>query len=249
MANILFYRAGTTPACGYAAEALKARGIPFIGHVSPEITHLLLDVPGFGPDGQLRGGGDGERLLRMLPGRITVFGGNLEQDCLEGYKKQDLLRDEGYLAQNAWITAECALKVAAPLLTSTLRDTPTLVLGWGRIGKCLAQLLKAIGCPVTVMCRKEADLAMLRAFDYEAISTEAIPKGYRLIFNTAPAMVLTAEKLENCGTCVKIDLASRRGIEGEDVVWARGLPGIHAPESSGRLIANTVIRMLKEEAL
>jgi hypothetical protein len=40
------------------------------------------------------------------------------------------------------------------------------------------------------------------------------------------------------------------GIGGEDVLWAKGLPAIYAPESSGKLIADTVKRLLnKEEAL
>ena len=42
---------------------------------------------------------------------------------------------------------------------------------------------------------------------------------------------------------MKIDLASEKGLGGEDVIWARGLPGIHAPESSGRLIAETCLRL------
>jgi hypothetical protein len=47
--------------------------------------------------------------------------------------------------------------------------------------------------------------------------------------------------------CLKIDLASHRGIEGEDVIWARGLPGKDAPESSGKLIVKTAIRLIEKE--
>ena len=47
--------------------------------------------------------------------------------------------------------------------------------------------------------------------------------------------------------CVKIDLASKPGIEDEDVIIARGLPGIHFPESSGKLIADTLLRLCQEE--
>jgi len=35
-----------------------------------------------------------------------------------------------------------------------------------------------------------------------------------------------------------------KGIEGSHVIWARGLPGKDTPESSGKLIAKTVIRSL-----
>jgi hypothetical protein len=47
--------------------------------------------------------------------------------------------------------------------------------------------------------------------------------------------------------CVKIDLASIQGIYGSDVIHARGLPGKQTPESSGILIANTIIRLLRKE--
>lgn len=46
---------------------------------------------------------------------------------------------------------------------------------------------------------------------------------------------------------MKIDLASKPGIGGTDVLWARGLPGKFAPESAGKLIAQTILRLLKEE--
>lgn len=241
MANLLFYPAGSSAACRCAQTFLEARGLPFIGHISPEITHLLLDVP------SLLSGAETEKLLHMLPGRITVIGGNLHSPILEGYKTQDLLQDAEYLAQNAFITADCALQVAAPLLTTTLRDTPTLIIGWGRIGKCLAQLLKAAGAEVSVAARKEADRAMIRALGYQAVKLSDRLSGFRLLYNTAPEPVLAVEKSGLCKNCVKIDLASKRGIMGEDVVWARGLPGVHAPESSGRLISDTILRMIGEE--
>lgn len=247
----LVYPVGTTPAARYAAEFLQKSGVPLVDHPTPEVTHLLLDVPSFGADGTLRGGGAVERVLEMLPNYITVVGGNLEQPALEGYRTVDLLQDADYVAENAAITADCALQIAAPLLSTTVQRSPALILGWGRIGKCLAQILKAIGNDVTVAARKESDRAILRALGYRAADpkdlAEVLPH-CRIIFNTAPEMVLNKAQLALCKTCVKIDLASRRGLEGEDVLWARGLPGLHAPETSGELIARTFLRICKEDS-
>ena len=39
-----------------------------------------------------------------------------------------------------------------------------------------------------------------------------------------------------------MDLASVRGISGDRVIWARGLPNQDAPEESGMLIAKTALR-------
>ncbi len=248
MGKPLIYPIGNTKACTYAEQFLKQAGLDIVDHPTPEVTHLLLDVPGFDPDGRLRGGGCIERILEMLPHYITVIGGNLNQPPLEEYRKMDLLQDETYLAANAAITADCALQVAAPMLTTTFADSPALIIGWGRIGKCLGKLLKSIGNEVTIAARKPADRAMLRALGYNTTDPHNIQSlgSFRLLFNTAPEPVLSEKQLSLCRNCVKIDLASKKGLYCEDVVWARGLPGIYAPESSGRLICETIIRSMKE---
>ena len=92
---------------------------------------------------------------------------------------------------------------------------------------------------------------MLLALGYE--TADITPPAYdlmryRVIFNTAPAMLLPAESLENCrGDCLKIELASSPGIAGKDVVWARGLPNRDAPESSGILMGQTILRLVPEK--
>lgn len=241
MTNILLYPVVTTASAKHAVSLLHKYGIPTITHPAPDITHLMLDVPSFNPEGSLRSGEDLEIILERIPPDVTVIGGNLTHPALASYRKLDLLQDEAYLARNAAITADCALRIAAPLLKTTFQDTPTLILGWGRIGKCLAGLLKAIGTPVTVAVRSKKDLAMLQALGYTAVDYSHLPESVELVFNTVPG-----QNFENISGCVKIDLASQRSLPGEDVIWARGLPGIIAPESSGRLIAETILRLFKE---
>lgn len=248
---MIIYCAGSTEATSYAAARLQESGRTVVREPGVDVDILLLDVPSFGVNGQLRGGGDIRPILEKLPSNVMVCGGNLNHPELAGYAALDLLRDAGYLAQNAYITAEAALDVALPYLSVTIRDCPVLILGWGRIGKCLAQLLKSIGAKITVAARKETDRAMLSAMGYEAVSMQAAADRlgcFRLIFNTAPEMIWDAERMALCRSdCVKIDLASRPGIAGDDVIIARGLPAIHFPESSGRLIADTVIRLTRKE--
>jgi len=154
---------------------------------------------------------------------------------------------------NAAITADCTLQLAMPMLTTTLRETPTLIIGWGRIGKCLAALLKALDSKVTVAARKHGDRAMLQALGYISKDPAQLQNqliGYRVIFNTAPAPVISETQIACCRKdCVLIDLASSPGLTGKQVIWARGLPGKDAPESSGTLIAKTLLRVIaKKEA-
>lgn len=245
MDEICIFPIGNTLACQIAGEKLSREGIFMADHPRPEVTHLLLDVPSFLPSGRLRGGGDIGAVLEMLPEDICIIGGKLNHPALEGYNKLDLLRNERYLAINAAITADCALSIAAPLLNAAFRETPTLILGWGRIGKCLGQMLKALGTPVTIAARKERDRGMLEALGYEAVdfqAAEALLPTCKLLINTVPQQVLEAQPPDSC---IQIDLASFPGLFGENVIWAKGLPGTCAPESAGRLMADTILKELE----
>jgi dipicolinate synthase subunit A len=243
MTGFKFYAAGYTSALSYAINYLKNCGYTILSQ--PEgATHLILPVPSFDPDGRIKGGGELEELLGRLPKNITVLGGNLDRPELSGYHTIDFLLDPQYLAQNASITAHCAIKLAMAKLPVTLDGCPALVIGWGRIGKCLARLLKQLGADVTVAARKETDRAMLSALDYKVSDTadlDTMP--YRVIFNTVPTMISVLSP----GKALKIDLASVLGLGSSDVIWARGLPNKDAPESSGNLIALTVIRHAAEK--
>lgn len=255
MKGILLYCAGNSPAMPFACRNLEDRGFEFAPTAAPDVTHLLLPVPSFETDGRIRGGGIPEHILTDLPDSVTIIGGNLRHPALHGYATLDLLQDPLYTARNAAITADCAIGIARQLLTTVWHLCPVLVIGWGRIGKCLAQQLKSLYADVTVAARKQQDLALLQALGYHAVSTENLDRTlshYRVIFNTVPAPVLDAAQCRECDPdCIKIELASQPGIAGNNVISALGLPGKYAPESSGNLIANTIIRLLqrKEYAL
>ncbi len=251
MDNRSFLLLGRSDALTYTHQALLRYGCKVCAAPGPTVKNLILPVPAFEANGALKGGSKLEFHLNALPPDITVYGGNLNTPLLDGYRKIDLLQDESYLAQNASITAHCAVKQILNAVPVTLDRCPVLILGWGRIGKCLAQLLRQMGADVAVYARKPADRAMLAALGYDVIATLSQPallQQYRIICNTAPTMLLTREQLRYCDpNCLKLDLASEKGIEGDDVIWARGLPGKDAPESSGLLIAETVLRLAQRK--
>ena len=243
MNDIVFYCAGDCKALIYAAAFLSEEGITFLPCPDHSVTHLLLPVPSFEPDGSIKGGGDIRQILSRLPKTVTVIGGNLKHPELAGYEVWDLLDDSRYLARNASITAHCTLELALTKLPITPEKCPVLIIGWGRIGKCLSKLLSALGAKVTVAARKESRRVMVEALGYTSCDIPEIkPENYRLIINTVPAMVLPCA----AGTALKIDLASTAGMAGRDVLWAKGLPGKLAPERSGTLIAETIMQWLEE---
>ena len=244
MEHCIIYAAGYSPAMSYCLQFLKQAGFTLVSEPCEQVTHLLLPVPSFGPDGGIVGGGNLSTLLSLLPKDITVIGGNLDRPELDYYNSVDLLQNENYLALNANITAHCALELALCQLPIILDGCEVLIIGWGRIGKCLGKLLQQLGAKVSVSARRESDRSMLSALGYRALKPDAVDTAaYRVIFNTVPTMLFPV-----CpGNALKIDLASRLGLGSEDVIWARGLPGKDAPESSGRLIASTLIPLLGKE--
>ncbi len=251
MSKLIFYPVNQSPVLRAAAETLKQKGYGVVSQPCESITHLLLPVPSFDDHGNLKGGGDLEAVLTALPKNITIIGGNLPRDRFSGYRTIDLLKDATYLADNAAITAYCAVRLAMMELPVMLRGCRVLIIGWGRIGRCLAALLWALEADVTIAARREDQRAMAHALGYHAENTEELGQnlnGFRLIFNTAPAPVLSEEQVAHCrDNCLKIDLASTLGIAGSHIIWARGLPGKDAPESSGKLIAKSAIRLIEKE--
>ncbi len=238
MKQFLFYTAGASPALLYARNQLAEWGFEVSQEPSPEVTHVLLPVPSLDDTGNIRGGTSLEALLQKLPENVTVYGGNLGAapcNCV------DFLKDEYYLAENAAITAHCALHVAMNHISGTFKGAKVLIIGWGRIGKCLAALIKNIGAETTVAVRKKNQCAILSALGYHSVLTPEIkPHDYQIIFNTVPSPVLCAA--DAAPDTLLIDLASKQGITGDGVIWARGLPGKEAPAASGALIAKTALR-------
>lgn len=243
----IFYTAGRTDAMNHAEAILRRQGCQFASKPDLSVTHLLLGVPAFETDGSLKGGGFLEDVLPSLSPQVKIYGGMLEGHISQALQTIDLLQDPFYVAENAQITAHCAVKLAMNKLPCILPGCPVLVIGWGRIGKCLAKLLRDMGARVTVAARKASDRAMLEALGYDSLSTEGLGYSlvrFRVVFNTAPELILSAEDMQTAGAdCLKIDLASTPGMEGQDVIHARGLPGRFAPESSGALIAKTLLRL------
>ena len=198
---------------------------------------------------------EAEYLLYPAPTRLdmlgectmdqTVIGGNL--DFLnENVQRLDLLKDPYYLCANAAITAEAALGMILRELRCEITRANILILGWGRIGKCLTHQLHHLNASVTVYARKDADRAMLRCLGYRYTTLEELRRSlgrYHCIVNTIPAPVLTGEETFRPG-CLKLELATGVWLPGADVTLAHGLPGKYKPEASGALIAKTITKHL-----
>ena len=224
MSEMKVYCLPGNAATAFAGQFLESYGIPVSPAPESGVTHLLLPIP--------------TRIPVQPPEGMTVIGGNLTVPGI------DLLKDPFYLAENAAITARCAVK----LIGKELQGLPVLVLGWGRIGKCLGKFLVDAGAKVTIAARRETDVAMIRALGHEGIflhqAASLLPR-FGAVLNTIPAMVLPDVGCRE--DCVLMELASKPGMAGENIMDGRGLPGKYAPEESGRLIARTILRLCEED--
>lgn len=172
----------------------------------------------------------------------------------ENRKSVDYNTLDSYALLNAVPTAEGAIKIAIENTDYTLWKSKILVIGYGRVGKILADRLKNLGAFVTVSARKPRDLATLQALGFKYINTESLNKDYLdydIIFNTVDAEVLNNNALKNCPCNLIIDLSSKGGFDKEyakslgiNAIKPPGLPGIIAPKTAGEILAKTVTELI-----
>ncbi|MBR7133464.1 MAG: hypothetical protein IKD04_08020 [Clostridia bacterium] len=168
----------------------------------------------------------------------------------EGRQCVDYGSLDSYALLNSVPTAEGAIKLAIENTPYTLWKSSVLVIGYGRVGKLLADRLKAFGCNVTVSARKPADFAMLEALGFSYINTEqlsSVPLNYQIIFNTVDVEVIANEALEKCSSDLIIDLSTKGGLSlkfaeecGIKALKAPGLPGLIAPKTAAEILCNTL---------
>ena len=229
----------------HAGIYLSENGFQTTTVPAPDVGHVILPIPSSAITDEYLA-----HLLAELPDDVIICGGNLSSPLLEGYATVDFLQDPYYLAENAAITAKCARHITESKLGPAIRTCSVLIVGWGRIGKCLCSNFRNAGSHITVAARKHADRAMIRALGGRSISLdEAICESptFDVIINTVPAMVLPNIKAHE--NALILELASVPGISGKNITDCRGLPGKMAPEESGKLIAKTFLRLVlsKEE--
>ena len=165
---------------------------------------------------------------------------------------------EELVVLNTISTAEGAIQIAMEETTRTIHESNVLVLGVGRVGKILANMLKGIGANVFCEARKNVDLAWIKAYGYEPIRLNELENSlgkFNIIINTIPSIILEEKQLEKVNKdCLIIDLASNPGgIDrnsakklGIKTIWALSLPGKVAPLTSAEFIKDTIYNILKE---
>ncbi len=199
-----------------------------------------------------------EYIRKLLRPDSVIFAGRIDEKLREafmGYQLCDYMESESLNLKNAVPTAEGAVQIALEELPVTLSGLRILIVGMGRIGRSLAEILKGFGSDVTAAVRNAKGTANARIHGVKSVCTDKMDNSYDLVFNTVPHTIFDRELLDSFSrNTLFIDLASKPGGMDFDAaaelgikaIWALGLPGKTAPVTSGEIIAETVIDMIAE---
>lgn len=203
---------------------------------------------------------DAEVLESIAPGSMMLLCG----PKFPGERRWDLQyinlwADEALLQENAWLTAEAAVGTAVARLGCGMAGIRCMVVGYGRIGRALTEILLNTGAQVMVVSGKEGKRRLAEESGAQTAAYEDLRKvlpGRKLVFSTPPAMVMDAETLRFADAdAFIVDLASPPyGVDMDaaqalnlHAVREPGLPGRWCPLSAARAIYNAVIRWEEEE--
>ena len=242
-----------------AGLEVRCCGVPGMPEALPApADFVILPFPALQGE-RLRGTAAPERTAVFACCRhgTRVYGGGLSPlrqallDC--GAEPVELFGTEPLTTHNAVPTAEGAIALAVLHSPYRLHGAPCLVIGYGHIGRVLANKLHGLSARVTVAARRPSDRAMAEAFGLEADETGRYARGlaYHFVFNTVPAPVLTQDQLAALlPGCLLVELASAPGgipaCTRTDVtrIDAPGLPGKFCAASAG---AAYVAAILEQE--
>ncbi|MBL0388968.1 dipicolinate synthase subunit DpsA [Tumebacillus sp. ITR2] len=239
--------------------------------VLSDVDAIVLPVSGMDDEGKVQAQYSSSPIVleeshfEAMQRQTMVFTGIARKRLNELCQKRELrlfklMELDEVAIHNSIPSAEGAIQFAMQNTDITLHGSNSVVLGFGRCGVTLARMLDGIGANVTVCARRAPDLARIEEMGLKALAMEDLllaVKEAQILFNTVPAMILSAEVLAKVPkSCVIIDIASNPGgtdfryaeKRGIKAILAPSLPGIVAPKTSGQILARTLCRLLWEHA-
>jgi dipicolinate synthase subunit A len=201
-----------------------------------------------------------------LPKHCTVYTGMakpyLSQLCEQHSLSLIELFDRDDVAiYNSIPTAEGALMMAIQNTDITIHGSSAMVLGFGRTGFTMARTLQGLGSKVKVGVRRSEHFARAAEMGFEPFYISGLLQhvsNIDLLFNTIPTMIVTAQIIANLPSrAVIIDLASKPGgtdfrfaeKRGIKAMLAPGLPGIVAPKTAGRIMADCLTQLILDDTI
>lgn len=188
-------------------------------------------------------------VIDMADDSTTVVGYSMpcdfKQSLLErGVRVLDISMSEGFLFSNAKVTAEGTLGYILTSFESVPSDMKIGIIGYGRIGRCLTNMLLFLGARLTVYTTRES---LRRELGELGVNCEKTGEGcdfsdLDLLINTAPAPFAG---IFSEGKPKIFELASGENFPPElEVKRLPSLPALMYPSSAGRLYAKYILKGL-----
>lgn len=207
-----------------------------------------------------------EAHIAKLPKHCKVYAGMakpyLRQLCEQnGIALVELFDRDDVAIYNSIPTAEGAIMMAIQNTDFTIHGSTSMILGLGRTGFTLARTLQGLGSKVKVGVRRSEQFARASEMGFEPFYMGVLQQqvgNIDLLFNTIPTMIVTAQIIANLPSrAVIIDLASKPGgtdfrfaeKRGIKAMLAPGLPGIVAPKTAGRIIADCLTQLILDDSI
>ena len=189
----------------------------------------------------------------------TLFGGiirdNLKFELAErNVPYVDYYKDEAFVSYNAYLTAQCALRLMLENTEEYLISKRVLITGFGRVAKAVSALLKRVGLDVYIAARNETQKATAYALGYKVLDIYDLSSVIRIFdftVNTVPYPVFGEQEVSLMKDgALYIELASKPyGAKpghfekyGKRHLPAPSLPGRFCSQSAAQAIFRSITK-------
>ncbi len=238
--------------------------------VASDIDAIVLPVSGVQQDGKVEAifsSNDvfiDETFLSQTKESTVIYSG-IGTDYLIGLARKTnrrlvaLMDRDDVAIYNSVPTAEGVVMLAMQNTDNTIHGSTIAVLGLGRCGISLARLFHGMGAQVKVGVRKSEHLARVYEMGLTPFHLNQLEKEVSdvdICVNTIPALVVTSSVIAKMPLhTFVIDIATKPGgtdfrfaeKRGINAILAPGLPGIVAPKTAGKILANVLTQLLVKQ--
>ncbi|MCP3031244.1 dipicolinic acid synthetase subunit A [Halobacillus sp. A1] len=260
------YLAGFDQLNGSFTECIE---LDFSGPQAEQLDALILPIAGTDENGNIDGIFTNKMLsltaewLKRTPFHCQIYTGIANQTLKDLAAKAErelisLMDRDDVAIYNSIPTVEGTIMMAIQHTDFTIHGSNVIILGLGRVGMSLARAFDQLGAKVTVGVRSSAGAARVHEMGMQSLdmrSMENLEFNCDYLINTVPAPVVDASVIKKLPShCLILDLASKPGgadfryaeKRGIKAILVPGLPGIVAPKTAGKIVANVICRKLQE---
>ena len=200
-------------------------------------------------------------IIPLLNACHTVYASGFDSKTLDTFEDKniqyyDFMKDKIFKRSNAYLTAQCVLKLMLDNTEDYIIGKKALIIGFGDVADTLAEILRGLGLEVYITARNKHKLSLAELSGYKTLDLSAVGDCCYLfdyIFGTVPVNIFKADDIKNMSDdCIYIELASPPytaekelfGVYKKRYICGASLPGRFLPMASGKLLAEFILSNL-----